>query len=161
MIRSRRFLAIKLSWIESPSVSLRSTAPLAGRESWVFASEWNERGDPDRSQNGLILIWIASLSLAMTGLRSSPSVSLTLDSSPSRERKISLCSQWEFRIEIIHRQDQDQPQYLRWNVLTGWIFGLHNYYGSPEKKMKADHFGQEEVRLRGGGASLKGRLYWA
>ena len=24
-------------------------------------SEWNERGDPDRSQNGLFLIWIASL----------------------------------------------------------------------------------------------------
>ena len=26
----------------------------------------NERGDPERGQNSLILIWIASLSLAMT-----------------------------------------------------------------------------------------------
>ena len=51
----------------SPSVSLRSTAPLAGSKNFVFSSESNERGDPDRSQNGLFLIWIASLSLAMTG----------------------------------------------------------------------------------------------
>ena len=32
VIRSKKFLAIKLSWIESPSVSLCSTAPLTGSD---------------------------------------------------------------------------------------------------------------------------------
>ena len=57
----------------SPSASLRSSAPLPGSESSVIASEWNECGDPDRNQNGLILIWIASLRsqwrLKKSGLR--------------------------------------------------------------------------------------------
>ena len=60
-------------------------------------------------KKGFIFSWIASLCSQWRFEYYSPSVSLTLDISPSRERKFSLCSQGQFTMmELISSCFQDE-----------------------------------------------------